>query len=274
LDNRVSPARGVVLRPEEFARSASFDVAPPAERWAPWVERYWSVAWSLPPGVRHVSSLAPVPSINLTYEYGGLRRAGVSEPGWYLTGPVTTSRFDVEQRGVGRVVGIKFRPGGLAALTGWSTVPLRDVVRRAEPMLGADAGWCPEAPASALAGALDELLARLFASPADDPAYDRLRAALAVMADEPALSISEVAVRVGLGLRSLQRLFAHYVGVGPKWMLVRARLHAVIDRLDAGYGGTLADLAAELGFFDQAHLVRDFAALVGVPPGEYRARPR
>jgi AraC-like DNA-binding protein len=75
--------------------------------------------------------------------------------------------------------------------------------------------------------------------------------------------------RCGLGTRSLQRLFEKYVGVSPKWVLSRYRMHDVVTRLDEGYDGSLADLAAEHGWFDQAHFTREFTELVGVPPSAY-----
>ena len=72
--------------------------------------------------------------------------------------------------------------------------------------------------------------------------------------------------------RTLQRLFRRYVGVGPKWVLQRARLHDAVDRIDAGRVTDLASLALELGWFDQAHFTRDFTALVGQSPAAYAGR--
>nr|WP_240189371.1 helix-turn-helix domain-containing protein [Nakamurella flavida] len=71
-------------------------------------------------------------------------------------------------------------------------------------------------------------------------------------------------------MRHLQRLFAHYVGVTPKWVLSRFRMHDVVSALDAGSTAGLAELAAEFGWYDQAHFTRDFTRLVGVTPREYR----
>ncbi|HSO64586.1 MAG TPA: helix-turn-helix transcriptional regulator, partial [Ornithinibacter sp.] len=68
----------------------------------------------------------------------------------------------------------------------------------------------------------------------------------------------------------LQRLFTHHVGVGPKWVLGRYRMHDAVRELDAGFEGTLTDLAVRYGWSDQAHFTRDFTALVGVTPGAYR----
>jgi len=53
-------------------------------------------------------------------------------------------------------------------------------------------------------------------------------------------------------------------------VLARYRMHDVVSTIDAGYDGTLTDLAHQFGWYDQAHFTRDFTALVGVPPGSYR----
>jgi AraC-like DNA-binding protein len=70
----------------------------------------------------------------------------------------------------------------------------------------------------------------------------------------------------------LQRLFADYVGIGPKWVIRRFRLHEVTERLAAGADIDWAALAAELGYADQAHFVRDFRAMFGEPPTWYAER--
>lgn len=78
-----------------------------------------------------------------------------------------------------------------------------------------------------------------------------------------------LAERSGLNKRSLQRLFQHFVGVSPKWVIKRYRLHEAVAQLQAGVPVRLAQLALDLGYFDQAHFINEFTALVGKPPGEY-----
>ena len=73
----------------------------------------------------------------------------------------------------------------------------------------------------------------------------------------------------GLNKRGLQRLFQKYVGASPKWVIQRYRLHEAVARVQAGAPMNWAVLALDLGYFDQAHFVRDFRQLVGVAPGEY-----
>ena len=91
-----------------------------------------------------------------------------------------------------------------------------------------------------------------------------------MLEDRSLVRVAQVEERCGVGTRALQRLFERYVGVSPKWVLARYRIHDAVTDLDAGYAGTLADLAARYGWFDQAHFTREFTDLVGVPPGEYQ----
>jgi len=86
--------------------------------------------------------------------------------------------------------------------------------------------------------------------------------------DRNLTSVAELARGAGLSRRRLQRLFADRVGVGPKWALRRYRLHEAVARMDAPPDG--AALAAELGYCDQAHFVRDFKAAVGAFAAELR----
>ncbi len=89
-------------------------------------------------------------------------------------------------------------------------------------------------------------------------------------ADPEMMRVDRLAEVAGLGVRDLQRLFADYVGVSPKWVIRRCRLHEVAHRLAQGESVELARFAQELGYFDQAHLTRDFSAVVGKSPAEYR----
>jgi AraC-like DNA-binding protein len=189
---------------------------------------------------------------------------------------VTTARFDVDVRGRGRVVGVRFRPGGLAALTGRPASRWTDRVVPARAVLGAD--LCAALADPDLAERPDDWAAvaeagLLDRAAADDPRYDELVVIVAdMLADRSLLTVTEAARRHGMTVRTLQRLFTHFVGVGPKWVLARYRMHDVVTELDEGYAGTLTDLALRYGWYDQAHFTRDFTALVGVTPGQYRDR--
>jgi dihydrofolate reductase len=66
------------------------------------------------------------------------------------------------------------------------------------------------------------------------------------------------------------KVFREAVGVSPKTYLRLGRFNRTLHRLHATGTASLADIAAENGFSDQAHMTREFGAIAGVTPGRYR----
>lgn len=104
------------------------------------------------------------------------------------------------------------------------------------------------------------------AGPDDWP--DLLAAALAA---DPALPIGDWADSVGLDPASVSRGFARAYGVSPKRFRLELRTRRAVRTL-SGWRGTLAALAAEHGFADQAHFARAALALTGFTPSQLRGR--
>lgn len=73
--------------------------------------------------------------------------------------------------------------------------------------------------------------------------------------------------------RALQRLVRRRVGLTPKWLIQRRRLHEVVELVRES-SMSHAELAAALGYADQAHLVRDFSRVTGTTPGAFAAAQR
>lgn len=264
-----------MLHPDELARHVRLDRLPAGPRVGRWVENHWSLRWDLPDGRGYASRVLTHPTCSLTIELG-CRRSGLPPGETLVVTGVATRRFDVDLSGWGRVVGVRFRPGGLTALTGfpaaaWTdrVVPAVDVLPHhlratlADPDLAAvPAEWAAAAEVALCALAT-----------ADDPRFDQfLEVVVDMLADRSLVTVAQVAARHGTTPRTLQRMFQHYVGVGPKWVLARYRMHDIVSDLDDGYAGTITDLAYRYGWYDQAHLIREFTALVGVTPGRYRER--
>jgi transcriptional regulator GlxA family with amidase domain len=111
--------------------------------------------------------------------------------------------------------------------------------------------------------------------PVPDPQVERIAAILRAAEATPGLTqVEELARAARMSVRSLQQLFSEYVGVSPKWVIRRFRLHEAADRLAHGADVDLAALAQGLGYFDQAHFTSDFRRLVGTSPGRYREEAR
>lgn len=108
-----------------------------------------------------------------------------------------------------------------------------------------------------------------------DPVADDVTALVSYAERTPSLTRADaLAAHAGMSLRTLQRVFTEYVGIGPKWVIQRFRL---LDAAQAAHDGVevdWAELAAGLGFSDQAHLTRLFTRVVGVPPATYARDPR
>jgi AraC-like DNA-binding protein len=69
-------------------------------------------------------------------------------------------------------------------------------------------------------------------------------------------------------------LFREHVGLTPKLFCRVRRFRAMLDQITKGRPVNWAKLAADCGYFDQAHLIRDFRAFAGITPVEYsRAMP-
>jgi AraC-like DNA-binding protein len=242
-----------------------------AEALAPWVENYWLLRWDLPEGVTHLSSTLPHPACTLSVERGHTR-PGVEDDPVVVTG-VLTHRFDVDVRDRGWVLGVKFRPGRLASLAGVRARPLRDATVRASDVFPASTVDAlrelgPDLSPPECQRRVDEILG---SPPAPEPAYETLLQVVSTMLEDRSLvQVAQVEERCGIEKRRLQRLFERYVGATPKWTLARYRIHDAVTDLDAGYAGSLADLAARYGWFDQAHFTREFTELVGIPPGAYQ----
>ncbi len=92
--------------------------------------------------------------------------------------------------------------------------------------------------------------------------------------DRGIVKVEDLVDRYGVNKRTLQRLFAKYVGVSPKWVIQRYRLHEAAEQLAAGAAISQSELALNLGYSDQAHFVRDFKMVVGTSPAAYARRAR
>jgi AraC-like DNA-binding protein len=95
-----------------------------------------------------------------------------------------------------------------------------------------------------------------------------------VAADPTCTRVEKLARDLGLGVRQLQRRFADEVGVTPKAVARRYRLYEAAERARDGADVDWSRLAADLGYSDQAHLVRDFRAAIGTPPDRYSRENR
>lgn len=229
------------------------------------LDRHWSVVWDLRGRPPFTQEILNHPNVNISFEPGGAFVWGVG-----------TSRTRHPLEGRGWVLGTRFRPGAfrpfvsfpVAAITD-RIVPLREVFDPA----AADALDRAVRERDELADriACVEAFLRARSDGPDARAAD-VAGIVRLLLDEPEIRrVDQLARRCHVSPRTLQRLFHDYVGVSPKWVVQRQRLHTAAERIADAPGLDLGALAVELGYFDQAHFINEFKGVVGRPPAEYAA---
>lgn len=88
------------------------------------------------------------------------------------------------------------------------------------------------------------------------------------------MRVTALAREVLLSERQLRTLFHRELGVGPGQVLRLARFERSRARIVAGLDATIADTAAECGYADHSHLVRDWRELIGCSPTAWLAEER
>ncbi|MFJ9573709.1 AraC family transcriptional regulator [Streptomyces bacillaris] len=265
--------RGIVDAPDLFTH-VRFRRREPAPALRPYLEHYWLIDWQLDrPYAAHV---VPHPSVNLVAQRYGAGETDRERAGYAEVAGIALGLFTRKLTGRGRVCGVQFRPGGfrpfapehaLSDLTG-RRIDAAEVLRT-PPDLHAVLDPDDE---DARVAALDASLLALEPRP-DPQATLAMELVDRVRTDRSVRRTGQLARDAGLSPRTLQRLFAAYVGVGPKWVILRYRIHEALERAESDPAVEWARLAADLGYSDQAHLVRDFTATVGVPPTAFAPPP-
>jgi AraC-like DNA-binding protein len=193
----------------------------------------------------------------------------VRGPGALVAGP--QSRATARPQGAPFLaVGARFHPGAAPGLLRLPAAELRD---EHVPLADADAALAARIEAAlegagddraALAALAGELLRRLADLPEPDPT---VRAAVDLLA-RPRAAVADVARRVHLSERQLERRFTAAVGYGPKTLERILRFQRAVTALGAAGERGVAEAAAAAGYADQSHLSRETRRLAGLSPGE------
>jgi len=175
----------------------------------------------------------------------------------------------------GETVGISFRPVMAHALLG-AVATMTSLTDREVPLssvLGPSARSWEQAVAAASSPEERVALTEAWLIPAlgePSPRLTSLRDLVERIAVDASLVRVDDLVRTSnLDLRALQRSFRTHVGLSPKAVLQRYRLHEAAAQLRAPEPPPLAGLATSLGYADQAHFCRDFKRAVGQTPGDF-----
>jgi len=231
------------------------------------VEQYWMVRWDLRGQAPYEAEHLPDASVHLVIEDDQAVVLGV-----------TSRKFSRLTEGAGRAFCIKFRPGAFYPFVN-APVSCFTNKRVSLPEIFGAAGQALETEIRATKEdepsiEIAEQFLRSRRPIRDDTVALIHRIIERVAADRTLTRCSHLEHEFFVTERTLQRLFSRYVGVSPGWVIRRYRIHDAVNHLEQGEIVDWPTLAVDLGYFDQAHFIKDFKQLIGVPPGRYARQVR
>ncbi|MFD2170443.1 DUF6597 domain-containing transcriptional factor [Tumebacillus lipolyticus] len=256
------PSLGVLHLGEGEKRFRLSRYAPSAEV-SFFVRHYWIVSWDLTDQEPYLQDVIPNPCVNLVIEKN---KSGIYCP--------ARKKFSYFLQGKGCVFGVKFKPGGFYPF-------LRQPIStfaQGEVSLG-DAFDLDDETAERSIFALDdegamvefaESFLRPKLPPRDESVVLINRIIEQIIEDREITKVDDLCERFDLNKRKLQRIFDQYVGVSPKWVIQLYRIQNAAESLDQeDRQPDWSQLSIDLGYYDQAHFIKDFKSIIGVTPVEY-----
>jgi AraC-like DNA-binding protein len=200
---------------------------------------------------------------------------GARFPGGFVAG-LGDSATVTEHDGVQRGIQIDLTPVGARALFGvpmdelaGAVVPLPDLLPRAWRTLAERLerlrGW------DARFDVLERILAKSLERMTPRSALVVTHACARLQAEGGNVEMRALARELGYSEKQVVRLFRDQVGLTPKVFAKLVRFDRLVKRLREGRGGSWSELAVQLGYYDQAHLVRDVRRFAGATPTATRA---
>lgn len=230
-----------------------------------------------PPGVQVVERVLPDGAVRLVFNLGDA--PGVGEGQAYRAEAIGPDAVPALVRLRGRMFGVSvtLRPGAARALLGISAseiafgaVPLDDLWRGDGARLLEQLAAAPDDHTRAQ---MIEAVLLGRTERARDTGHQRaIRAARLITQSGGALAVSQLAASLGVGERRIEQLFKEHVGLTPRLWRRLARLHTCLRLLRDGPPRSLATLAADAGYYDQAHLANEFKSLCGLSPSAFLQR--
>lgn len=175
------------------------------------------------------------------------------------------------------LIGVRFKTGRAGAALRIPMWELQDQLIAASDVIRGLDRLADDLRTLSRAGRLN-LLGRVLAGNLNNIAADSMSAvdeALEIIeASRGAVPIETLAKRVGITRRHLERQFREFVGLRAKHVARIARIHSALDLLHRQPSMSGAEIAAECGYSDQAHLIRECQEMAGQTPQRLKTTER
>lgn len=238
----------------------------PSAELASFVEQYWFVKWDLRSEPPHLQQNIPHPCVNIVFEKHNSRILGL-----------VSKMYQYEMSDQGSIFAVKFHPGGFYPYYKQPLAQITDKIRPLHDIFKQSAETLNNAvlTASDLDSKIQIVENALFEvtrkrAPFLNTLMDIVKT---VETEQNITKTAEICQRFSLSSRTLQREFNRYLGVSPKWLIRKYRMHQALNKFEDN-NTDWQQLVADLGYFDQAHFIRDFRDMTGVTPSKYQKSVR
>lgn len=250
-----------VLHPNKSAQHFELRRYHPEPELASLVEQFWLVDWDLRNQPTHHQQNLPDPNMHLV----------ISDQSAKIMGPVS-KKYGYIMQGQGRIIGVKFNLGVLAKRLPCALDKAVDKEFEAADIFEFDQQKLIE---NTLYAKTDDAaiayISRELKSNARplNPIILTVQTLAEQIKNNSEINRVEILAELSQhSVRNLQRMFKTYVGLSPKWLIRKYRLHHALELLE-NQQLTLSQLAANLDYADQSHLIRDFNAFLNITPKQY-----
>jgi len=225
------------------------------------IEQFWLVNWDLKGEKPHIQKNLPDPNFHLILDNRKMK----------LIGPISKT-YSYKMEGTGNIIGIKFALGALSDHLESPAASYVDKEIDFQQLVDFD---------------VETLISTLSGLKSDEQIIDILQAYMTPFAITPSSGLTRVRELISLikndseitkvehlseksniSIRTIQRCFQHYLGLSPKWLIRKYRLHQALELLKQQDVNFL-DVVEWLGYADQSHLIRDFKEMIGVTPNNH-----
>lgn len=251
-----------ILHPQLGRKTYHLTRYAPSPNLVGFVHHFWIARWDLRGKDPFRQEILQYPCINLVFEEGRTRIYGVN-----------TGKSAKILKGKGHVLGVLFQPGGFHPFFRKPIFTLTDHTIDCRLVFGDETD---EAESDILsAGSEQDMVTRaeMFLRtrlPVKDENVSFVRSIVdEIIENRDIIKVDDVVEKFGLNKRTMQRLFKQYIGVSPKFVIQRSRIHEAALSAANGDAPDWAKLAIDLGYFDQSHFIKDFIKQIGSSPDDY-----
>lgn len=255
-----------VLRHKQSNQHYKLNRQVPNPKFDDFIEQYWMVEWDLVGKPAHIQQNIPAPCVNITFD----------DRTCQVFGPVTR-KFSYSLEGKGKIIGIKFRPAGFSPLL---VAPLNSMTDKtfgldqitSQPAEVTQNQLMSSNNIAQVSSILDQFLDSSSLTFCNQKTLRNIHKVNFIVGeivkDSGLTRVEQLSEIFAIPPRTLQRLFNEYVGLSPKWVLRKYRMHDVLELLESNKPD-FQQIIADLGYYDQAHFINDFKSMTGQTPTNY-----